>query len=79
MKPFVSLIDFIMIHEGKNTLRYIKKQSLKEKANDETLLKILRDNKNTEYGKNMILLISTHLKNIKRKFLFLHMMITLHM
>lgn len=51
MKLLVSLIDFIMIQEGKSTLRYIKKQSLKEKANVETLLKILKDNKNTEYGK----------------------------
>ena len=51
MKAIISLIDFIMIHEGKNTLRYIKKESLKENANEETLLKILKDNKNTEYGK----------------------------
>ena len=51
MKPIISLIDFIMIHEGKKTLRYIKKESLKEHANEETLLKILKDNKDTEYGK----------------------------
>ena len=51
MKAIVSLIDFIMIHEGKKTLRYIEKESLKENANVETLLKILKDNKDTEYGK----------------------------
>ena len=45
------LIDFIMINEGKKTLRYIEKESLKPKANVDTLLKILNDNKNTEYGK----------------------------
>ena len=51
MKLLVSLIDFIMIHEGKKTLRFIEKESLKENANVETLLKILKDNKDTEYGK----------------------------
>ena len=51
MRAIISLIDFIMVHEGKKTLRYIEKHSLKEKANEKTLLKILKDNKNTEYGK----------------------------
>ena len=51
MKPIIALIDFIMVHEGKKTLRYIQKHSLEEKANEKTLLKILKDNKNTEYGK----------------------------
>ena len=51
MKPIVALIDFIMIHEGKKTLKFIEKESKKEKANEETLLRILKDNKNTEYGK----------------------------
>ena len=51
MRLIVSLIDFIMIHEGKKTLRFIEKESLKENANVETLLKILKDNKDTEYGK----------------------------
>ena len=31
MKPIISLIDFIMIHEGKKTLRYIEKESLKKR------------------------------------------------
>ena len=51
MKLILSLIDLIMVHEGKKTLRFIEKESLKENANEETLLKILNDNKNTEYGK----------------------------
>ena len=51
MKPIISLIDFIMIHEGKKTLNDIKKSSLKEKPNEAQLLKILHDNKDTEYGK----------------------------
>ena len=51
MNLFRALIDFIMINEGKSSLRYIKKESLKEKANVDTLLKILKDNKDTEYGK----------------------------
>lgn len=52
MKPIISLIDFIMIKEGKKTLKFIKDESLKTNANEETLLKILKDNKDTEYGKN---------------------------
>ena len=51
MKPIVSLIDFIMIKEGKKTLKFIEKESKKEKANEETLLRLLKDNKDTEYGK----------------------------
>ena len=51
MKPIIALIDFIMVHQGKKTLRYIEKRSLEEKANEKTLLKILNDNKSTEYGK----------------------------
>ena len=48
MKPIIGLIDFIMIHEGKKTLCYIEKHSLEERANVDTLLKILKDNQNTE-------------------------------
>ena len=40
-----------MIKEGKKTLRFIEKESLKKNANEETLLRILKDNKDTEYGK----------------------------
>ena len=50
MKLIISLIDLIVMHEGKKTLRFIEKESLKEKANEETLLRILNDNKNTVYG-----------------------------
>ena len=49
MKPIISLIDFIMIKEGKKTLKFIKDESLKSNANEETLLKILKDNKDTKY------------------------------
>lgn len=51
MKLLINLIDFIMIHEGKKTLKDIKKSSLKKNANEELLLKLLHDNKDTEYGK----------------------------
>ena len=36
MKAIIALIDFIMVHEGKKTLRYIEKHSLEEKANEKT-------------------------------------------
>ena len=49
MKPIISLIDFIMMKKGKKTLKYIKDESLKKNANEETLLKILKDNKDTKY------------------------------
>ena len=51
MKPIIALIDKIMIKEGKKALDYIKEKSLEENANEKTLLKILDDNKDTEYGK----------------------------
>ena len=51
MKPIIAVIDAIMIHKGKKTLKFIEKESLKKNANEETLLKILHDNKDTEYGK----------------------------
>jgi len=51
MKLAIALIDLILIHEGKKTLKYIKERSEKENANEETLLKLLHDNKNTEYGR----------------------------
>lgn len=51
MKSIIALIDKIMISEGKKTLNYIRKHSLMENANEQTLLKILKDNQNTEYGK----------------------------
>ena len=51
MKLTRKVIDKIMIHKGKKTLSYIEKASLKERPNEETLLKILKDNKDTEYGK----------------------------
>ena len=52
MKLAIALIDAVMIHKGKKTLRDIEKSSLDpRKANEDLLLKILRDNKDTEYGK----------------------------
>ena len=51
MKPIIALIDFIMIHLGRKTLRFIDNESKKKGANEQQLLKILRDNKDTEYGR----------------------------
>ena len=50
MKPIIALIDFIMVHEGKKTLRYIEKHGKEEKVNEKTLLKILNDNKKCSIG-----------------------------
>lgn len=49
MKPIISLIDFTMMKKGKKTLKFIKYESLKKNASEETLLKILKDNKDTKY------------------------------
>lgn len=51
MKPIIALIDSIMIHEGRKTLRFIDKSSLQDRPNEAQLLKILHDNKDTEYGR----------------------------
>ena len=51
MKLIRAVIDKIMIHEGKKTLSFIENESRKQRANEETLLKIVRDNKDTEYGR----------------------------
>ena len=51
MKLTRAAIDKIMIREGKKTLSYLDKASQNPKANEETLFKILKDNKDTEYGK----------------------------
>lgn len=52
MRPAVGIIDAIMIHKGKKALKDIERFSIDpRKANEECLLKILHDNKDTEYGK----------------------------
>ena len=52
MRAIIGLIDAIMIHKGKQALKDIEKSSLDpRKANEECLLKIIQDNKDTEYGK----------------------------
>lgn len=38
-----------MMKERKKTLKFIKDESLKSNASEETLLKILKDNKDTKY------------------------------
>ena len=52
MRPFIGVIDSVLIHKGKKALKDIEKASLDpRKANEKLLLKILQDNKDTEYGK----------------------------
>ena len=52
MKLIQKLIDNIFIHLSKKALKDIEKSSLDlRKANKELLLKILKENKDTEYGK----------------------------
>lgn len=52
MRPIIGLIDAILIHKGKKALKDIEKFSEDpRKYNEECLLKLLRDNKDTEYGK----------------------------
>ena len=52
MKLIQKLIDTIFVHLGKKALKDIEQSSLDpRKANEELLLKILKENKDTEYGK----------------------------
>ena len=52
MRPFIGVIDSVLIHKGKKALKDLEESSLDpRKANEALLLKILQDNKDTEYGK----------------------------
>ena len=52
MKPLVGIVDAVLIKKGKKALKDIEKSSENpRKSNEELLLKILKDNKDTEYGK----------------------------
>ena len=52
MRPLIGVIDTVLIRKGKKALKDIEQSSLDpRKANEELLLKILQDNKDTEYGK----------------------------
>ena len=52
MKLLLKLIDLIFVHKGNKALKDIERQSLDpRKANEELLLKILKENQNTEYGR----------------------------
>lgn len=52
MKPIIALIDAIMVAKGKKALRDMERFSLDpKKANEATLFRLLRDNKDTEYGR----------------------------
>ena len=52
MKAFLKLIDTIFVKKGNKALKDIEKSSLNpRKANEELLLKIVRENQDTEYGK----------------------------
>ena len=52
MKPLIGIIDAVLVSKGKRALKDIEKSSLDpRKANEELLLKLLRENKDTEYGK----------------------------
>lgn len=52
MRPLISVIDAVLISKGKKALRDIEESSLHPgKSNEELLLKILQENKDTEYGK----------------------------
>ena len=52
MKLIQKLIDTIFVHLGKKALKDIEQSSLDpRKANEELLLKILKENEDTEYGK----------------------------
>ena len=52
MRPLIGVIDTVLISKGKKALRDIEESSLHPgKSNEELLLKILQENKDTEYGK----------------------------
>ena len=52
MRPIIGIIDAVMISKGKKALKDIEKSSFNpKKSNEELLLKILHENKDTEYGK----------------------------
>ena len=52
MKPLIGLIDKILIHKGKKALKDIERFSHDpRKSNEECVLKLLKENKDTEYGK----------------------------
>ena len=52
MRPLIGVIDAVLVSKGKKALKDIEKSSENpKKANEDLLLKILHDNKDTEYGK----------------------------
>lgn len=52
MKPLIGVVDAVLIKKGKKALKDIEQSSQNpRKSNEELLLKILQDNKDTEYGK----------------------------
>ena len=52
MKLLLKLIDIIFVHKGRKALKDIEKSSHNpRRANEDLLLKILKENKDTEYGK----------------------------
>lgn len=52
MKPIIGIIDAVLIKKGKKALKDLEASSHNPRqANEELLLKILDDNKDTEYGK----------------------------
>ncbi len=52
MRPFIALIDAVLISKGRKALKDIEKSTKDPRASNEALLrKILKDNQNTEYGK----------------------------
>ena len=52
MRPLIGVIDTVLISKGKKALKDIEESSLHPgKSNEELLLKILQENKDTEYGK----------------------------
>lgn len=66
--------------EGAKALADLKKQSIHAmEENEAFLMKLLQDNKDTEIGKNMILLLLKPSKNIRKDFRLLSMTIMLDM
>ena len=52
MKPAIVFIDSILVGMGLQTLAEMEEYSkTPDKSNEELLMRILRDNENTEYGK----------------------------
>lgn len=52
MRPLIGIVDAVLIKKGKKALKDIEKSSLNpKKSNEDLLLKILQENKDTEYGK----------------------------